>query len=126
MSWTVPMLIASRTAMIAKLDAGSGGNARIKVYDVSDTLLATFGLDNPSGTLDGATAVITLVPDATGNSISNAGTADHATIEDGDGLLLADAIPVQEGIEASSGNVVLSSLAVFVGGDLNLISATIG
>ena len=126
MAWTVPMLTASRTAMIAKLDAGSGGNARIKVYDVSNTLLATFGLDSPPGTLDGVTAEITLVPDATGNSISNAGTAAHATIEDGDGLVLADAIPVQEGTTASGGNLVLSSLNVFVGGSLTLVSATIG
>jgi hypothetical protein len=50
---------AANTALLALIDAGSS-NAEIKLYDDSDQLLATIPLNDPAGTVNASTGVLTI------------------------------------------------------------------
>jgi hypothetical protein len=125
MAYTNTLLQPVRAAMLARIDTGAA-RPRFKVYNSSNTLLATFPLADPAGSVDGSTAVITLTPHADPIVAAVTGTVTYATLEDGDGVVLEDDIPVEAGTAPVTGKLVISTLDLVAGGTVELISATIG
>jgi len=125
MAYTNTLLQPVRAAMLTRIDTGVD-RPRFKVYNSSNTLLATFPLADPAGSVDGSTAVITLTPGADPIVAAVTGTVTYATLEDGDGVVLDDAIPVEQGTAHVAGKVIISTLNIIAGGTVELISATIG
>jgi len=104
-----------------KIDEGSGAG-KLKLYDNSDALLATFTLTDPAGTVTGTQLTITASGDATA---TGTGTCTYATLTDSDDTVVAT-IPVSEGGVSVSNEVVLSETAIVTGASIELISFTVG
>jgi len=125
MAYTIDLLFPVRTAMLDRIDTGAGRPA-FKIYRSDDTLLATLELDDPAGEVSETTGVITLTPGDPESNAPESGTAAYAQLVDGDGVVLENNIPVEQGTVAQSGKVILSSTNVLLGGSVELISASIG
>jgi hypothetical protein len=125
MAYTSNFLQPARTAMLALIDTGAA-RPRFKVYNDGAVLLATLPLANPAGSVDPVTSQIVLTPGDSEASAPTTGTASYATLEDGDGVVLADDIPVVAGLSPVPGSIVISSVYIVEGSPVSLASAVIG
>lgn len=114
--------IAANTELLTLLDAGSS-NAVIKLYNNDDQLIADIPLDDPAGTVDGTTGVLTLDVDGTDTAIIDAVCA-YAKIVDSDGTVHVT-LPVKEGNASAAGYLVLNTTTIIQGVTVSILSAVI-
>lgn len=114
--------IAANTELLTLLDAGSS-NALVKLYNNDDQLIAEIPLDDPAGTVNGTTGILTLDIDGTDTALISAVCA-YAKITDSDGTAHVT-IPVKEGNAPESGYLVLNETTVIAGVTVTLVSAVI-
>lgn len=124
-TYSVAALVAAHTALRDLIDSHATLPGVIKVRDATDLLLGTITLAKPSGTVNGTTGQLTLSIAARDESADAAGTAAYGEICDGAGAVHL-ALPCQAGVSAVSGKLVLNTLAIVVGGPIEITSATIG
>jgi hypothetical protein len=125
MAYTIDLLLPVRTEMLATIDTGAARPA-FRIYDSDDVLLATLALADPAGSVNGTTGLITLTPGTPETNAPAGGVASYATLSDGDGVILEDNVPVEQGTAPVAGKVIISTLNIIAGGTVELISATIG
>jgi hypothetical protein len=125
MAYTIDLLLPVRTEMLATIDTGVARPA-FKIYDSGNVLLATLALADPAGSVNGTTGLITLTPGTPETNAPASGVASYATLSDGDGVILENNVPVEQGTAPVAGKVVISTLNIIAGGTVELISATIG
>jgi hypothetical protein len=130
MPYTVPALIAAHQGVLDKLKLGSAGTARIDLY-ASTTLLISLAIDHATSAVNATTGQLVLAPGSAGVGIA-AGTATLAKLVARDGTVLDDAVGVIDETAAAAdppaavGKIIVSNLAVIVGGSVTLTAATIG
>lgn len=115
---------AANDEFLALIDAGSGAG-KIRIRSAADTLLAEVPLDDPAGTVNVTTGVLTLTIDGPDSSADATGTAAYCEVCDSDNNVLLS-IPAQQGTAAVSGKIVLNTLSIVQGGPVEIVSATIG
>jgi hypothetical protein len=115
--------IAAHTAFRDLIDSGSGAGF-IRIRSAADTLLAQCPLDDPCGTVNGTTGVLTFSFDGRDESANATGTAAYGEICDSDGDVHL-ALPAASGTVAVSGQIVLNSLSIISGGPVEITSAII-
>lgn len=116
--------VAAHTAFRDLIDSGAGAGL-LRIRSSADVLLAEMTLADPCGAVNGTTGQLTFtlpVGDAAANAT---GTAAYGEFCDSDGDVHL-ALPVQAGTSAVSGRLVLNSLSLLEGGEVNVMSATIG
>lgn len=121
--YSAAVVIAANTALLAEIDAGAAA-AKLKLYDNSDTLLATITLSDPAGTVNGTTGQLTITAPAA-VSVGTTGTCTYGTITDSDDTVIVS-IPAQSGSSAVSGQIVISTTSLVSGADVELVSCVIG
>lgn len=125
MAWTPAVLSAAHQEVLDLLNVGAGTDPTLDLY-AGATLLASIPIDHATSSINAGTGQLTLAPKAGGTTAVASGTVTIAKLADKDGLVLETGIPVSQGIAPVSGQVVLSSLAILSGGQVDLISCTIG
>jgi len=124
MAYSAAVKIAVHTAVLDLLSTGSG-TAGLKLM-AGATELATIPLDHAGSSVDGTTGALTIVQETGGTTAVASGTVTSAQLLDRDGAILDDARAVQAGSSPVSGKVVLSSLTILIGGQVDLVSFVIG
>ena len=122
-TYSAAALVAAHTSFRDLLDSGSAAG-KLKIRDSSDVLLAELALADPCGTVNGTTGQLTLtINDDT--SANATGTAAYGELCDSDGDVHL-ALPTQAGTTPVSGKLVLNTLAIIGGTNVQVTSATIG
>lgn len=122
-TYTSTSLVDAHTSFRDLVDAGAS-NGYIEILNESDTVLCTVDLSDPCGTVNGTTGQLTFSIPAAGTATTS-GTASWARINDSNGVSLLE-MPAQEGTSAVSGYIVLNTLSIISGGDVDIISAVVG
>lgn len=115
--------IAAHTAFRDLIDSGSGAGF-VRIRSSADTLLAECPLNDPCGSVNGTTGVLTFSFNGRDESANATGTAAYGEICDSDGDVHL-ALPAASGTVAVSGQIVLNSLSIISGGPVEITSATI-
>lgn len=113
---------AANDELLLLLDAGSS-NAKIRLFNNDDVLVAEIPLEDPAGTVNGTTGVLTLDVDGTDTALVSAVCA-YAKITDSDNTAHVT-LPVKEGVAASPGFVVLNTSTIIEGVTVSVTSAVI-
>lgn len=121
-TYATAVLTAAQTAVLDEIDADASAGS-IKLYDESDTLLAEIPLTDPAGTV--TSGVLTVTASGPDTSANATGTCSYGTICDGAGTVICT-IPAQAGSVAVSGKIVINSTSIISGGEVSLVSCTIG
>lgn len=116
--------IDAHTAFKNLVDAGSSAGL-IRIRDAADVLLSEISLNDPCGTVNGTTGQLVLSIAGPDTSANASGTAAYGEVCDSAGVVHL-ALPTQQGVAAVSGKLVLNTLAVVVGGPVEILSAVIG
>lgn len=116
--------IDANEAFLALIDAGAGAG-KIRIRSSSDVLLAEIPLEDPAGTVNQSTGVLTLAIDGPDSSADATGTAAYCEVCDSANTVHLS-IPAQQGTAAVSGKIVLNTLSIVQGGPVEIVSATIG
>jgi hypothetical protein len=122
-TYTAAAYIAANTGLLSAID-GAATAGEILIRDSADVLLATIVLNDPSGTVDGTTGVLTITAPPQVQATAS-GTAAYGEITDGDGVVQLS-IPAQEGVVPVSGHVVLNTLTIKKNQVIGLVSMTVG
>ena len=122
-TYSVLALAAAQTSFRDLLDAGGGGS--IKIRDAADVLLAVVPLSLPSGTVNGATGQLTLTAAGRDESADASGTASYGEFCDGDGAVHLS-LPAQAGNGVVVGKLVINSLTIAAGDQVEVLAATVG
>jgi hypothetical protein len=111
---------ARMTAVVGQIDAGAGAG-KLKIYTSGgSTLLATFTLADPCGTVSGAVLTFDFDPDLSATA-GNTGTAAVATITDD-----ADTVVISGLTVGTSGtDIVLDSVSITSGQTVTLATGTL-
>lgn len=124
-TYSVAALVAAHTALRDLLDSHATLPAAIRVRDAADVLLCTVPLDDPCGSVNGATGQLTFAISLRDESADAGGAAAYGEFVDGDGDVHL-ALPCQAGTAPVSGKLVLNTLTIIAGGPVEITSATIG
>lgn len=116
--------VAAHTAFRDVIDGGSGAGL-IRIRSAADVLLAEIVLTDPCGSVNGTTGQLTITPAGPDTSANATGTAAYGEICDSTGAVHL-ALPAQAGSAPVSGKVVLSTLSIVAGGQVTVVSATVG
>lgn len=111
---------AANAAFLALVDVGS----KINVRDDDDVLLATIDLDDPTGDLNESTGRVTFAIAGPATAVAT-GTAAYCDVVNSDDEILLQ-VPAFEGTAPISGNLVLITLSVVIGGPVGIVSFTVG
>lgn len=124
-TYSVAAKVAANQSFADLIDSGvSAGYISVRAADT--TLLATIPLNDPCGTVDGGTGVLTFnVTGASDSSADATGTASYAEFCDSDGDVHLT-LTASAGTTPVSGEFVMNTLSVVAGGPVQLVSATIG
>ena len=122
-TYSVLALAAAQTSFRDLLDAGGGGS--IKIRDAADVLLAVVPLSLPSGSVNGATGQLTLTAAGRDESADASGTASYGEFCDGDGAVHLS-LPAQAGSGVVVGKLVINSLTIAAGDQVEVLAATVG
>ena len=122
-TYSVLALAAAQTSFRDLLDAGGGGS--IKIRDAADVLLAVVPLSLPSGSVNGATGQLTLTAAGRDESADASGTASYGEFCDGDGAVHLS-LPAQAGNGVVVGKLVINSLTIAAGDQVEVLAATVG
>lgn len=123
-TYSVAAVTDANTALLALLDIDASA-AQIKLYSETDVLLSTVVLQDPSGTIDVATGVLTLVAAGPDVSAAASGVCTWGTITDGAGVVHLS-LPAQAGATPVSGALVLNSVEIVATSQVTVVSAVIG
>ena len=123
-TYSVLALAAAQTSFRDLLDAG-GGAGSIKIRDAADVLLAVVPLSLPSGSVNGATGQLTLTAGGRDESADASGTASYGEFCDGDGAVHLS-LPAQAGSGVVVGKLVINSLTIAAGDQVEVLAATVG
>lgn len=123
-TYSAAALIAAHTSFRDLVDSGASAGF-IRIRDNADVLLAQVPLDDPCGTVNGATGQLTFSIAGPDSSADASGTAAYGEICDSDGDVHL-ALPAQAGTVAVSGKLVLNTLSIVATGPVSVLSATIG
>lgn len=108
------------TAVRDKIDAGSGAG-KLKIYTTGlGSLLATFTMADPSGSVTNDVLTLDFDPDLSTTAIGD-GTAAEATITDSDDVVVMSGLTVG----TSGTHIVLDSVSITSGQTLTLATGTI-
>lgn len=124
MAYSVAVKVAAHQALLDLLATGSG-DATLDLL-AGATPLASLPIDHAASEVDAETGQLTLASVEGGTTADASGTVTVAQLIARDGAVLEDAIPVSAGVDPVAGRVVLSSLNLISGAQVDLISATIG
>ena len=122
-TYSVAALVDAHAAFLALLDSGSAGLCRIR--SSADVLLAEITLDDPAGTVNGATGQLTITFDGRDESANASGTAAYGELCASDGTVHL-AIPAQAGSTPVAGKLVLNTLTIVAGLPVEILTCTIG
>lgn len=123
--WSLSAKNAIAYAILGQIQSGLGGDASILARDGGGVLLATFGLQPVTeGTVDPATAVLTLNIATQETNAPAAGLVATVDIVDRAGNPVRTGIPAVKGDAPVVGRVVFTSLVVTLGGSVSLVSAS--
>lgn len=114
---------AANDELLALIDAGAAAGS-IKIRDSNDVLLAEIPLDDPAGSVDAITGVLTLTIDGD-DGAPTAGTAEYGEVCDSDDLVHI-VMPVAEGGSAVNGYLVINSKTILEGTKIVITNATVG
>lgn len=123
-TYSAAALVAAHTSFRDLIDAGAAAGS-VKIRDASDVLLAQIPLNDPSGSVDAGTGQLTLSISGPDTNADATGTAAYAEICDSDGNVLLS-MPAQAGTAPVSGFLVLNTLSIVSGTQVELVSGTIG
>lgn len=124
MAYTLAVRIAAHQSLLDLLSTGTG-TAGLKLL-AGATELATLPIDHTTSEVSVVDGTLTLEPVAGGATAVASGTCTSAQLLDRDGGILDDSIAVEAGSAPVAGKVVLSSLSLIVGGQVDLISCVVG
>lgn len=112
--------VAAQTSLLGLIDAGSGAG-KLRIRNSSDTLLWEAPFNNPAGTVNGTTGVLTITfPAGTVNAVAT-GTAAYGEVTDDANTVIWSA-PTEAGSAAVAGKVVLNTLSVVSGSPITPVS----
>lgn len=123
-TYSAAALIAAHTSFRDMIDSGSGAGF-VRVRTSADVLLGTIPLNDPCGSVNGTTGVLTFSFSGRDESADATGTAAYGEFCDSDGDVHLS-IAAQAGTSAVSGKLVLNTLSIVAGGPIEIVSATIG
>lgn len=123
-TYSAAALVAAHTSFRDLIDSGSGAGF-VRIRDSADVLLAQCPLNDPCGTVNGTTGLLTLSFAGPDDSADATGTAAYGEVCNSDGTVHLS-LPAQAGTSPVSGKLVLNSLSVAAGGALEVLTATIG
>jgi hypothetical protein len=123
-TFSADAISAANTALLGVIDA-SASAATVTLRSEADVALAVFTCDQPAGTVDGTSGVLTLALVADEVAASASGTATWAEIADGDDLTVIS-MPCVQGVDPVAGSCVLTSTALVEAGLVALVSITFG
>jgi len=119
-AWRPDAIIAAHGALVTELGSG----CHVTVHDSADVELARIPLNNPVGTVDGTTGVLTITAADVDESAAATGTASYATLRDGSDSAYRS-LPCQQGAAAVLGYAVLNFLDITAGDRVALASFTV-
>lgn len=122
-TYSAAAFIAAHTSFRDLIDIGTAGS--IKIRDSADVLLAQVPLSDPCGSVHGTTGQLTFSMSGPDPSADASGTAAYGEFCDSAGLVHLS-LPAQAGASPVSGYIVLNTLTVIGGGQVSVVSATIG
>jgi hypothetical protein len=112
---------ALRTTRMDAVLAAIGNAGKIKVYTSADTLLATWTLPTPSGSVSGDILTFDCDPDIADSSADATGTASKATITTAADAVIVSGLTVGTGSE----NIVLNTASIVATATVTLQTGTI-
>jgi hypothetical protein len=123
-TYSAAAIEAANTALLDLIDAATDP-AMVRIRSASDALLCEIELDDPAGTVNGTTGILTLATATADTNAIGTGTAAYGEICDGDGTVIL-ALPCTQGTAEASGFLVLNTLTLVTGSPVTLLSITIG
>lgn len=120
-TYSTAVKTARMEAVVTKIDAGAG-TSTIEIGTTGmASVLATFSLPDPCGTVTNGVLTFDMDPDLTDSSADNGGTAAEARIKDGDGTTVISGLTVG----TSGTDIILDSVAITAGQTVTLTTGTI-
>lgn len=110
--------------ILGALDAGSGP-AVVKIYDSGNVLLSELPLQDPCGSVNGGTGVLTLLIGVRDEAAAASGTASYATFCTSAGTEVFR-LSIVAGTSPVPYTMVMPNPAIVVGAPVELTSVTIG
>ena len=124
-TYSLEAKIAANTALRDLIDA-QAGNGKLHLMNEEDSIMATFELTKPCGTVNATTGKL-VITTTTGLAVVEYGgyEATHAALVDSDGYAHLT-LPAQEGSEPVAGKVILDLTFLEHGGTVEIGSIEIG
>lgn len=120
-TYSTAMKTVRMQAVVDDIDAGAGaGTLEIGTTGMA-TVLATFQLVEPCGTVSGDTLTFDMDPDISDTSADATGTAAAAQIKDGGGVAVITGLTVG----TSGTDIILDSVSITAGQTVTLATGTI-
>jgi hypothetical protein len=120
-TYTTAVKTLRMTAVRDAIDASAtAGTLEIGTAAMA-SVLATFTLADPSGTISGAVLTLDFDPDISDTSADNSGTAAAARIKNGDGTDIITGLTVG----TSGTDIILDSVSITAGQTVTLTAGTI-
>lgn len=115
--------VAANTALMNLIDTGSAG--KLKIKNSSDSVLCTFTLSDPCGSVNGSTGQLTLGFASTTVNASATGTASYAEITESDDTVHWQGL-CEAGTSGVAGKCVINTLSLVSGSPVTIVSVTFG
>lgn len=120
-TYSTAVKTARMQAVANAIDAGVGAGTLEIGTTAMGTVLATFQLVEPCGTVSGATLTLDFDPDISDTSADTTGTAAAAQIKDGSGTAIITGLTVG----TSGTDIVLDNTSITAGQTVTLTTGTI-
>ena len=123
-TYSTAMKTVRMQAVADDIDEGAGaGTIEIGTSGMA-TVLATFQLTEPCGTVSGDTLTFDMDPDISDTSADDTGTAAAAQIKDGGGVVVISGLTVTT-VAVGTGDIQLDSVSITAGQTVTLATGTI-
>jgi len=120
-TYSTAMKTVRMQAVVDDIDAGAGAGTLEIGTSGMGTVLATFQLTEPCGTVSGAVLTFDMDPDISDTSADATGTAAAAQIKDGSGVAVITGLTVG----TSATDIILDSVSITSGQTVTLAIGTI-
>jgi hypothetical protein len=115
--------VSANTSFRDLIDSGSGAGF-VRIRSSADVLLAQCPLNDPCGSVNGTTGLLTFSFNGRDESADATGTAAYAEFCTSAGTVHLS-LPAEAGTVAVNGKIVINSLSILSGGPVEIVSATI-
>lgn len=123
-TYSLAARIAAHTAVRDMIDSGpSAGFVRFK--SSADVVLAQVPLSDPCGSVSGSTGQLTFSISGPDLSADADGIIAYGEFCDSTGAAVVS-VPAKQGTVADPGYIVINTLSISVGGQVAILSATVG